>query len=88
MQQPNRGLLNTIGSDDLFEAITVRRPLLVYSFSIFLLNVFRIQRVKLQDPYFIIQQTNRGLLTAIASDDLFEAMALSRPLSVYSLLRK
>ena len=38
--------------------------------------------------FLIMQQTNRDLLTAIASDDLFEAMAVSRPLLVYSLLRK
>ena len=35
-----------------------------------------------------MQQSNRGLLTAITSDDLFEAMALSKSLSVYSLMRK
>ena len=38
--------------------------------------------------FLIMQQTYRGLLTAIASDDLFKAMAVSRPLSAYSLLRK
>ena len=88
MQQPNRGLLNTIGSDDLFEAITVRRPLLVYSFSIFYLMYLGYKESNCMIHFLIIQQTNRGLLTAIASDDLFEAMAVSRPLSVYSLLRK
>ena len=38
--------------------------------------------------YFpIMQQTNKGLCTAIASDDLFEAMAESKPLWIYSLLK-
>ena len=38
--------------------------------------------------FLIMQQTNKGLCTAIASDDFFEAMAESRPLWIYSLLKK
>ena len=36
--------------------------------------------------FCIMQQSNGNLLTAIASDGLFEAMAVSRSLWVYSLM--